>query len=1024
MGIVWILGRPFARFDQAHTFLAKSGAFSCSAFVGCAQFGIGVMRTLRPRVFVLLVLTVLLPDETGVLFQMEARSLPDRDDAGTARPAVLPTGMRITPTAAPGARFSDLNPDLPDSPEFTVGQAVSTAVSPDGNTLLILTSGYNVRYDSSGNLAPQQSNEYVFVYDTAVQPPRKLQVLPVPLAFNGLAWNPKGDEFYVSGGGQDVVHIFARQGTVWREAGAPVRLGHSAGLGLGIPPEVAGIAVNAAGAQLVVANYENDSISIVDIRSHAKTAELDLRPGKGDPSKKGTPGGEYPFWVAIKGNDKAYISSIRDREIVVVALGPGANEAPRVVTRIAVRGVPNKMLLNRSGSRLYIACDNSDSVAIVDTASDRLVSQFGVTAPKDVFLNPRGFKGSNPNSLALSADERTLYVTEGGTNALAVVKLDRDAGRVAGLIPTGWYPNSVSLSREGTHLYIVNGKGPEGPSPNGCDYTPSPAACHAKNAYIFQRTRAGLLSLPVPSEKDLSALTEQVARNDHFRAVGAKEQAVMQFLRGKIHHVIYIIKENRSYDQVLGDLERGNGDPALTSLPEPISPNHHELARRFVTLDNFYASGEVSGDGWNWSTAARATDSVEKTLPVQYAGHCLDYTYEGGGRNINTGIASAAGRRAANPLTPDDDDLLPGTGNVSAPDAADDQENSTGTGYLWNGALRAKLTLRNYGFFIDLTRYRLPDDIPAHLAPLRNPRAEGTAVAFATNADLAPLTDPYYRGFDERLPDYWRFKEWEYEFDEYVHNGNLPALELIRLGGDHFGDFARAMDGINTAETQMADNDYALGRVVEKLAHSPYRNDTLVFVVEDDAQDGPDHVDAHRSVAFVIGPYVRQQALVSERYTSVHMIRTIEDILGIEPLGLDDSSVEAMTAVFDRTLRPWNYEAIVPAMLRTTQLPLPAATAADSAPGNDRVYPQPRHDVAYWAAKTQGMDFAAEDRLDTPRFNRVLWTGLMGEALPFPDNAKPANLRRHRRQLLKRFARLKRAGATATANPAAANATP
>jgi DNA-binding beta-propeller fold protein YncE len=747
---------------------------------------------------------------------------------------------------------------------------------------------------------------------------------------------------------------------VWREAGTPVHLGHSEGLGLGVSPEVAGIAVNAAGTQLIAANFENDSISIVDIASHTKIAELDLRPGKSDPSKKGVAGGEYPFWVVIKGDDKAYVSSLRDREIVVVALKQGGGDAARVAARIAVRGTPNKMTLNRSGSRLYVACDNSDSVAIIDTERDRLISQFGVTAPKDVFLNPRGFKGSNPNSLALSPDERTLFVSEGGTNTVAVVKLDGDMGRVAGLVPTGWYPNSVSVSHDGARLYIVNGKSPVGPNATGCGYTPSPAACHTKNAFIFQRTRAGFLTLPVPSEKELGALNEQVARNDHFRAVGAKELAMMQFLRGKIHHVVYIIKENRSYDQVLGDLERGNGDPALTLFPERISPNHHALARRFITLDNFYTSGEVSGDGWNWSTAARATDSVEKTVPVEYAGHGLDYSYEGGERNINSGIASRAERLKANPLTSGDEDLLPDKGNVSAPDAADDDENSAGAGYLWDGALRAKLTLRNYGFFIDLLRYRLPDNIPVHLPPLRDPRADGTAVAFAANADLAPYTDPYYRGFDERLPDYWRYKEWEHEFDDYVRNGNLPALELVRLGGDHFGDFARAIDGVNTVETQMAANDYALGLMIDKIAHSPYRSDTLVFVVEDDAQDGPDHVDAHRSLAFVVGPYVRQNALVSERYTTVHMLKTIEGVLGIEPLGLNDSSVEPMTAVFDRTSEGWDYRATVPEVLRTTQLPLPAATAEGTLPATYEADSLPRHDAAYWAAKTEGMDFSAE----------------------------------------------------------------
>jgi DNA-binding beta-propeller fold protein YncE len=983
--------------------------------------GSGHTRSWRRLIFLVFACSLFVAGG-GTLFHIEAHSLPDDDDSVTAKPADLPTGMRITPTAARGAHFSTLNPNLPNAPEFTAGQAVATAVSTDGSTLLILTSGYNIRYDASGNLLPQESNEYVFVYGITAQPPQKMQVLQVPTAFNGLAWNPNGNEFYVSGGEQDTVHAFVRLGTVWHEAGAPVRLGHAAGLGLGVRPEVAGIAVNAAGTQLIAANYENDSISVVDIGSHAKSAELDLRPGKSDPSKKGIAGGEYPFWVVIKGNEKAYVSSLRDREIVVVGLKQVGNDvAAGVATRIAVRGTPNKMILNRSGSRLYVACDNSDSVAIVDTETDRLISQFAVTAPKDVFVNPRGFKGSNPNSLALSPDERTLYVTEGGTNAVAVVKLDGDTGRVAGLVPTGWYPNSVSVSRDGTRLYIVNGKGPEGPNPTGCGYTPSPAACHEKNAFIFQRNRAGFLTLPAPSDKELSALTEQVAQNDHFRAVGAKDQAMMQFLRGKIHHVVYIIKENRSYDQVLGDLEKGNGDPALTLFPERLSPNHHGLARKFVTLDNFYTSGEVSGDGWNWSTAARATDSVEKTVPVNYAGHGLDYTYEGGERNINSGIASRAERLRANPLTPGDEDLLPGAANLSAPDAADDDDNAAGAGYLWDGALRAKLTLRNYGFFIDLLRYRLPDGIPGQMLPVRDPRAEGTTVAFATNADLAPYTDPFYRGFDERLPDYWRFKEWEHEFDDYVRDGNLPALELVRLGGDHFGDFARAIDGVNTVETQMAANDYALGMVMEKIAHSPYKSDTLVFVVEDDAQDGPDHVDAHRSLAFVMGPYVRQNALVSERYTTVHVLRTIEDILGIEPLGLNDSSVEPMTAVFDRAAEVWDYRAILPAVLRTTQLPLPTATAATLSPENNDVNSEPRHDAAYWAAKTEGMDFSAEDRIDTPRFNRILWAGLMGDAVPFPENSKPRNLRRHRARMLRRFAQHKVTAAARAQTPAEKN---
>ena len=203
----------------------------------------------------------------------------------------------------------------------------------------------------------------------------------------------------------------------------------------------------------------------------------------------------------------------------------------------------------------------------------------------------------------------------------------------------------------------------------------------------------------------------------------------------------------------------------------------------------------------------------------------------------------------------------------------------------------------------------------------------------------------------------------------------------------------------------MAANDYGLGLVIEKIARSPYKDDTLIFVIEDDAQDGPEHVDAHRSLAFIAGPYERQHAMVSERYTSVHLLRTIEDVLGIEPLGLNDSSVEAMNAVFDRAPEAWDYQAIVPAVLRTTQLPLPSPTAAESgSPATPQAYAQPRHDAAYWEAKTEGMDFSVEDRLDTVHFNRILWTGLMGDGAPFPERPAPRNLRGHRGHLLRRSA--------------------
>src|SRR5216684_2036152 len=318
----------------------------------------------------------------------------------------------------------------------------------------------------------------------------------------------------------------------------------------------------------------------------------------------------------------------------------------------------------------------------------------------------------------------------------------------------------------------------------------------------------------------MSNLTFQVAQNNGFQTT-ATFNKVMQLLGSQIKHVIYVVKENRTYDQVLGDLEIGNGDPSIVVFPEPITPNHHMLAREFVTLDNFYDSGEVSGDGWNWTTQARTTDSIEKTEPVNYAGRAFTYDWEGINRNM--GYATVAERQAANPVTPSDPDLLPGKADIAA---ADGLEGEAGAGYLWDAALHAGLTVRNYGFFCDLTRYSLPSFLPAFLSPqLNNPDVDnalgGTVGAFPSNPALQRVTDSVSRGYDNKFPDFWRIQEWKREFDSYVTNGNLPNLEFVRIMHDHFGSFGSAVDGINTIEKQMADNDYALGTLVDTVAHSP-----------------------------------------------------------------------------------------------------------------------------------------------------------------------------------------------------------
>jgi YVTN family beta-propeller protein len=920
----------------------------------------------------------------------------------------VPTGQLVTPLAAPGADFAALDPGLAGLPEFRAGQAVALAPSPDGRTLLVLTSGYNRNSDAKGRRIAAASNEYVFVYDVGAGPPRQRQVLTVPNSFVGIAWDRDGAGFHVGGGVDDDVHSFTRRDGMFAETMPPIALGHREGLGVKTRPATAGIAVSPDGGRLLVVNHENDSVSLIDLAGRRVLAELDLRPGRNDAAQRGVAGGEYPLAVVWRDAGKAYVTSQRDREIVVLAID---GDRLAVANRIKTPGQPNQLLLDRAARRLYVANDNSDSVIVVDTAQDEIVAEIPVAAPAALLPNRENLKGANPNGLALAPDERTLFVTLGGLNAVAVVALadggaprdmdgdedddDDDApparSRVVGLIPTGWYPNAVSVGADGRRLVVANGKSPPGANPGACRNSLSLdpaalAACRGRNQYVWQLEKAGLLSLPLPDAATLARLTLQVARNDNFPGLQRRhaQDETMAFLRTRIRHVVYVVKENRTYDQILGDLEIGDGDPALALLPERLSPNHHALARGFVTLDAFHDSGESSNTGWSWSTAARSNDFTEKMAPVNYAGRGLNYDAEGLNRLVNVGIADPAARRTANPATPDDPDLLPGTADVGALDSGAD---GAGAGYLWDAALRAGKTLRNFGFFGDFT-------LPAPL--LREPAKTATPVFVASKAALAPVSDPYYRGFDLRLPDFWRIREWSREFDAMIAANAVPDLMLVRLPNDHFGSFAAALDGVGTVETQMADNDYALGLLVERIARSPVGGDTLIFVVEDDAQAGADHVDAHRSIALIAGPYVKQRALVTTRYTTVNLLRTIEEVLGLPPLGLNDGLAEPMDDVFDRTRRDWRYAAIVPEILRTTALPLPAAVAARDA--GDRCAP-PRHDAAFWEARMRGQDFSVEDHLDVKRFNAALWFGLRGDGSALPER-DGRDLRQNRAGLL------------------------
>ncbi len=909
----------------------------------------------------------------------------DRAAYAVSTPVVIPTGATITPDAAPGSSFQLLTTSLPDYPNYSPDSAEATAVSPDGKTLLVLTSGFNLRLDSNGNFQPQDSSEFVFVFDiSSPGVPVQKQVVLVPNAFGGLVWSPDGTKFYVAGGVDDNVHTYGLSNNSWVEVGAPIAMHHSGDIlnqETFVGPTAAGVGITADGTTVVVANYETDSITAVDVVHGAVLAEYDLRPGLINPAQTGVPGGEFPVGVAIKGNNTVYVSSSRDREIDVVNLSGGVLT---LTGRIPVQGNPNRLLLNKAQSTLLVASNNADALILVDTTANAVVAQVNTSAPIGILgVGKKMPKGSNPNSVTLSPDEKTAYVTNGGTNSVSVISLSGKQPTVTGLIPTGWEPNSVSISADASTLYVINGRSNTVANPLNCRFINSGgnygSACQSPSAqngsgnqYAWQNMNSGFLVLPVPSSNNLAQLTGLVAQNNGFNLqLGQQDISTMLFLRQHIQHVIYIVKENRTYDQILGDLPVGNGDPTLTQFPSFVTPNFHAMATNFVDFDNFYDPGNASMEGWQWSTAARALDLNEKSQVVNYGKGGTNYDSEGTARNINVGISGVAARKAWQPLYPPDPNLLPGTANEVA---ADGPEGEEGLGYIWDAAIRSHLTVRNYGFFLDLGAVFTPRSVvdPCHATPK-------IRVAFPAHPSLVKRTDPCFWGFDNNVPDFFRYKEWEREFDGYVKNNNLPSLELVRLMHDHFGNFGTAGYGVNTPELQMADNDYSVALLIDKIAHSPYAGNTLVFVVEDDSQDGADHVSVNRSTAFIVGPYVKHGVVVSTHYATTNMLRTIGEVLGTDRLGVHDAGLVPMTDAFDTTQSSWSFSAFPALVLFNTQLPLLNKDAVRA----HNVIPQTTHDAAWWEAKTQGFDFTSEDCVDPAKFNRIIWEGMMG-GKPYP----------------------------------------
>jgi DNA-binding beta-propeller fold protein YncE len=942
---------------------------------------------------------------------LAAQIRAERPSGSSATSFQTATGQYVTPTALPGAAQQFLNPHLAAYPNFIAGEAVKSQLSPDGRTLAILCAGMNSLDKPDGTTDTAASTQFIFLYNVAdahKQSPQLTQVIQQKNAHVGLVFSPDGKTLYAAGGKDDAVYAYAWNGASWGLA-ATLALGHTAGVGIGVSPNASGLGISADGKTLVVANNYNDSISVVDTATRTVRYEHDLRPYfVNNEGVSGGVGGTYPFAVVVQGNSTAWVSSDRDREVIAIDIT--SKISGHLIKRIKLDGNALGMTLDPSGTKLFVAEDNADQVAVINTVSNEIIEKIDARAPADVLAGSRGQDGSDGAhapytgvatfAVTLSPDGGTLYAVNAGANSVAVIPLTGSNGhKVTGLIPTPYEPHDVTFSADGSWMYIVNGKSVTGPNPahlagnTGSMSIPNAAAVaaasRASNQYQFQLERASLLSAPVPSASDLDSLTRLVAENNFYAPENGQDRAVMNFLSSHIKHVIYIVKENRTFDQILGDLNNGaNGDSSLTQFGQALTPNFHQMARNFVTLDNFTDPGDGSMDGWSWCLQGRVTNTETITQQINYAfvNRGLSYESEGANRNVPVNFGSAAARdAAAGPagttnystasaaLPGGTANLLTGTGNHASSDAPYGIQG----GYIFNAALQAGRTVRNYGFLVNNI-----GSIGTKATPVTDPFASGIVQVAPLDPALAPLTDLYFRGYDQNYPDLWRYNEWKREFDQFVTTGNLPSLSLLRISHDHTGSFSTALGGVNTPETQQADDDLAAGLIVQAVANSPYAKDTLIIITEDDSQDGPDHVDSHRATAYVVGPYVKQGAVVSTHYSQVNALRTIEDILGTQHLNLNTAFQGPMTDVFDTTSSGnWNFVATASTVLGTTQLTRISTGLGVQFAAGPRV--KPKHNAGYWAKATRNFDFSEADQVPPEKFNKVLWKGLMGRK-PYP----------------------------------------
>jgi sugar lactone lactonase YvrE len=720
-------------------------------------------------------------------------------------------------------------------------------------------------------------------------------------AFAGLVWSHDGKKLYTGGGFDDLIYAFDHADGLLSNRMTlkyPAVEGKGQVAGHRVP---AGLAVGRDGKVLWAANAFGHSVSRFDLASGKMIEEIAIK----DDS--------YPYGLAWdESRNRLYVSLWGQAEVAVIN-----TETCSVVGHWPTQEHPNEMILARRGKVLFVANANRNTVSVFDTEAGKPVETIGTA------IAPRAPSGSTPSSLSLAPDESMLFVANANTNDLAVINI-KELGESTplGFIPTGWYPTSVRVARDGRRLYVANGKGAtskanrEGPNP----LAGGPSNTREYIAGLFQGT---LSTIAMPDPRSMAVHIRTVyecspLNREDPTAVAGPKPAPGNSIPAKvgdpspITHCVYIIKENRTYDQVFGDIPGANGEPSLCLFPEEITPNHHALVREFVLLDNFYVESEVSADGHEWSMGAYATDFVEKTWPLMYRGNRrVPYPSEGA-----LEIARPAG------------------------------------GYLWDKAAEKGVSYRSYGEFVKNAD---------------NPDEPATTTVKALQGHF----DPRFRSYDLDYPDVKRAERFLEELAGFEKAGEMPRLIVLRLPNDHTSG---TTPGKPTVMAYLADNDLALGRVVEGLSKSRFWPHLAIFVVEDDAQNGSDHVDAHRTVALAISPYIKRHSVDSTMYSTSSMLRTIELCLGLDPMSQFDASARPMSNAFtdQPDLAPYTHR---PIKVDLNEKNLPTA----------------------WGAETsKRLNLATEDRADDLIFNEIIWKAVRGPHAPMPPPVHAAFVLPHR----------------------------